>query len=396
MLYMGIAVCMAYLFSCTNNPTANSGGTSIEVVGITGYVALPDSGMAAGSRVGLRKIIRDPVGVDSANNSFIAVTTADHCGRFALPCSLSGEFIVEATATNGFKGARACSLFTKERKSLDTIVCRPTGGLRGTISVGINPSYFFVDVWGLRYNIVPDSNGLFVSDSLSSGIYTLRIRPAYVTVFENNPLTDSLIEIHPGEEYTFLDTLIEIHPGMITDCGMLAVPTRASFKKNAAYCSDMAVVASMMGADSSVAAQITAIDDNGRVVSILDLNNTPRIKTLSGVGTLDQLQWLWLFNTQIDTLPNELSHCTKLFSLRIVGGALSWIGDSVAQNRNLFEVLITDCALEHVPPALMRLPQETYIILSGNQICNPTTRENEWLTNRLGKNWSLHYVQKCN
>jgi len=375
-LDLGTVVCMLFGFCCTNNSIVNSGGTSIEVVGISGYVALEDKQMAAGSRVGLRKSPSAQTGIDSTKPEYIALATADLSGRFVLPCSLSGAFIVEATATNGFKGLRACTLRTKPI-SIDTIYCHQIGGIKGSIVTDSFPVNFYVQVLKIFNSVTTDSIGQFVLDSIPPGRYSLRLWPEFRSDMQT---------------YCFLDTMIEIKSGIITDLGKINIPHRTDFENNSAYKSDMAIVSSMLDSAAAMAYTSTGIR-NGRVVCITDFGD---ITSLSGIAGLDQLEWLWLWNSTIDTLPYELGGCKNLTSLRCYEGKTQWVNTDFSLCPNLFSIEILDCFLEHIPPSLMNLSDMTGVYLFNNRICNPTSEEIAWLTKKYGTGWKAQFNQNCN
>jgi hypothetical protein len=372
----GTVVCMVLGFCCTKNNIVNSGGTSIEVVGISGYVALQDKQMAAGSRVGLRKSPSAQTGIDSTKPEYIALTTADLSGRFVLPCSLNGSFIIEATATNGFKGLRACTLRTKPI-SIDTIYCHQIGGIKGSIVTDSFPVNFYVQVLKIFNSVTTDSIGQFVLDSIPPGMYSLRIWPEFQSDMQT---------------YCFLDTMIEIKSGNITDLGKINIPHRTDFQNNSAYKTDMAIVSSMLGKDSAAAIVSTGIR-NGRVVCINDVGG---IASLSGISGLAQLEWLWLMNSTIDTLPYELGACKNLTSLRCDYGKTQWVNTDFSLCPNLFSIEILDCFLEHIPPSLMNLSDATGVYLYNNRICNPSAEEIAWLTIKYGIGWKAQFNQNCN
>ncbi|MGZ2747396.1 protein kinase [Burkholderia stagnalis] len=91
-----------------------------------------------------------------------------------------------------------------------------------------------------------------------------------------------------------------------------------------------------------------------------------RIRTVSGRSLPPRLRWLILTDNAIDTLPPELGHCSQLQKLMLAGNRLRALPEEMTACSRLELVRLSANRLNALPAWLLRLPRLAWLAYAGN------------------------------
>jgi hypothetical protein len=94
-----------------------------------------------------------------------------------------------------------------------------------------------------------------------------------------------------------------------------------------------------------------------------------RIRTVPGAALPPSLRWLILTDNQIEELPAELGHCTRMQKLMLAGNRLQALPEEMTAFEQLELLRISANRFERLPEWLFKLPRLSWLACAGNP-CN--------------------------
>ena len=169
---------------CTNRLTSsNDGGSSSEVVAVTGTALYADSTPAGQTIVRLRPKDYLASGNNGSAKGIMDVTT-DESGTFMIDSVDTGKYCIEIADAHSH-GVRRVFATVRDEKllRLGALVLRPVGTISGTATAPQAESgAIYVSVYGLERRTALDAGGRFSFSDLPEGEYTFHIAPASAEV----------------------------------------------------------------------------------------------------------------------------------------------------------------------------------------------------------------------
>jgi hypothetical protein len=169
------------LASCTRSPTSSNdqGGSSSEVVAITGKAMYPDSSVAAGVLVRLRPVdyLRTVPGSPAKRARTVIDAVTDAAGAFTIDSVDTGEYAIEFS-DNGSRGSLRTFTVTADSATLtlDRATLRPVASMSGTARLPTGQTgAVYAMVYGTDHQALADTQGRFLFTDLPEGNLTIRV-----------------------------------------------------------------------------------------------------------------------------------------------------------------------------------------------------------------------------
>ncbi len=367
LLYI-ILILTILLSGCGESQIAHSGGSSVDVNGISGWIR---GNAITSDSLQIKSVMAKLVNSRTLITSSYDRTT--NYSNFLLPLKETGDLsvVVYDSLYNGYYSPISVHSIT-EQIDLESIILTPMGHIEGTINcsnlfqwhgVASVPEDFLIVIPEIGVTSLISSNGYFSISNIAQGTYTIQIVEHSLSI-KNSPsiaLFDTVIAINSADTLSLPEFKLQPAPYFIDD---------------PLYFIDSAIVREILDSNGDTASVLSRAITRKNRVAQLRLSNIDSLP--ASIGKLDALEKLTIIGGEIDSLPTSIGDCNALQWLTVIKTELDTLPTELLYLNNFTMLDISYNKFTKIPSVVLDMAGIPMLNMDNNKIF-PTDQERDWL-----------------
>ncbi len=372
------AVSISLILSCGDSQVSSSGGSSVDVVGIGGWVR--GEAITVDSSPVIQGTARL---VNTRTLKTAAMDLTTELGTFSLTVREPGNFgvVLYDSLENGFYSSVDITSSSDEI-DLEKVILTQMGNVQGVVNcdqliqglgVSNRPENYIIRIPEIGKSYLLDDNGTFSINALPQGTYTIQVEAR-------------TLAIEPYYSAALFDTLITVDVGKTTIIPPIELRSESSIVDDSIYSIDTVVVREILDDNGDTSGVRNHIRHKRSRVVHLQLRNISILPPI--IEKLNALEQFVVFGGNLTELPPEIGNCESLQKITITDTELKSLPIEITLLEDLTMLDLRYNKFDNIPEALMDIPWIPVLHLENNYI-HATDEERSWLLSYRFANDSL-------